>query len=97
MSSNASFVTKITNGLNDIRRDLLNEVLVVIKNIEERKGTVDDIKTKVVDMIYVGKKVFHDTKPVYKYLVAKMNEESECDSSNEPNPVKAPSNKKFVN
>ena len=97
MSSNASFVTKITNGLNDIRRDLLNEVLVVIKNIEERKGTVDDIKTKVIDMISVGKKVFHDTKPVYKYRVAKLNEESECDSSNEPNPVKAPSNKKVGN
>jgi hypothetical protein len=79
MSSNA-FVAYITNGINDIRRDIIKEVLVELEKIEEEDAwVVEDLETKLLGMISVFK-------PNKKITEAKVTKEgSDCDSS-----VKAP-------
>ena len=66
MSSNA-FVAYITNGINDIRRDIINEVLVELGKVEEEDAwVVEDLKTKLLGMISVikpNKKITKAKKP----------------------------------
>ena len=66
MSSNA-FVSYITNSINDIRRDIINEVLVELGKVEEEDAwVVEDLKTKLLGMISVikpNKKITKAKKP----------------------------------
>jgi hypothetical protein len=66
MSSNA-FVAYITNGINDIRRDIIKEVLVELGKVEEEDAwVVEDLKTKLLGMISVikpNKKITKAKKP----------------------------------
>ena len=80
MSSNALFVAYITNGINDIRRDIIKEVLVELEKIDEGKScVVDDLKTKLLGMISVIKPNKNTTKEK-KYV-----DDSDSDSVKVPN------------